>query len=916
MGDPRPRRVLGCTVVAKFALPAAEVLAQSYLEHHRDHGFVIVVTDDDEPVLRVGPAGCRALGARGLLSDEAEFFRMATAYTADELVDAVKPFVLRALLADNDAVVCLDAMTRVFAPFTEAADHALDHGIVLTPHFLAPFPADGREPGHEVLEPLGAFDTRFIAVGREAQPFLDFWAERSRLGSAAPKPGRVSRNQASLDLVPALFRHTVLRDPGFAVAYWNLHDRKLATDGDVLTADGKPVRFIHFDGYSTKSPWLLTTRLPSRPRILLSELPVLRAVCDDYRDALIAAGHTERLRDDYRFGTFGFGTKLTPAMRSLFRHEWSRFARRELAPTPFATTKPKLPPHPFGDDAGDEFRRWLSSPATPAERSAGFNRLTTWVWGKRKDLQVAFPQPFSASAEGFRGWCRDHGTREARLPEWALPGDPAARVAPVDELGVNIAGYLTAELGLGEMGRIVLKAVEAAQIPVVSVVEEESLNGNVRTGLDHPETAGAPRFPVSILAVNADYTQLILDNHPDVGGGRYVIGLWAWELEDFPSTLHNAFGLVDEIWTVSDFCRTSIAQHTSVPVRTIPVPVIAPATNHRPERAPGDPVQFLFVFDFNSTGQRKNPWGAVTAFQRAFPNRSDVRLVIKATNGHLHAGAVERLRDVIGADDRVELMERYLSVEELDSLYADSHAYVSLHRSEGFGLTVAEAMARGMAVIATDYSSTTEFLDETVAWPIPYRMTDVGPGWLPYHAEGRWADPDLDAAAEAMRHIADDPAEAKRRGEAAREHILRTRSLDTAAQWMRDRITAAHEAWRLGERETVARPHVTDPLAQAHRILHSTPDAGAPSRLPLAPAMRKVVLRAMAHYDAHQRKVVGAVLTAVGEAVKDLNTRFTRTTAAQANRMEAIEAESAKRIDALADRIERIERSVRRNEEP
>jgi glycosyltransferase involved in cell wall biosynthesis len=231
-----------------------------------------------------------------------------------------------------------------------------------------------------------------------------------------------------------------------------------------------------------------------------------------------------------------------------------------------------------------------------------------------------------------------------------------------------------------------------------------------------------------------------------------------------------------------------------VPVKVIPVPVPDRGESARP--APGAPVRFLFVFDFNSTGQRKNATGLVTAFQRAFPGRDDVELVIKATNGALHPSQAERLRLMVRGDARIRLLERYLSVAELDELYRHSHAYVSLHRSEGFGLTVAEAMIRSLPVICTDYSGTAEFVDDSVGWPIPYRMVEVGEDVRPYHADGHWAEPDLDAAAAAMREIADNPAEAARRGKAAREHLVHSRSVAAAAEWMRAELTAAYQAWQ------------------------------------------------------------------------------------------------------------------------
>src|SRR5690606_28083004 len=149
---------------------------------------------------------------------------------------------------------------------------------------------------------------------------------------------------------------------------------------------------------------------------------------------------------------------------------------------------------------------------------------------------------------GFREWCRTSGVSEKVLPEWALPEQRPQPSEPSEDFGVNLLGYLTAELGLGEMGRVIHDAMVAADIEVASVVEERAVSN--RTGVERPETAGDPRFPVSVIAVNADQTRLAVSTHPDVMHDRYRIGLWAWELEDFPEWQHEAFGMVDEVWTV------------------------------------------------------------------------------------------------------------------------------------------------------------------------------------------------------------------------------------------------------------------------------------------------------------------------------------------------------------------------------
>ncbi|MBB4687107.1 FkbM family methyltransferase [Amycolatopsis jiangsuensis] len=851
-----------CTIVAGNYLPAARVLARSYLAQHPADRFVIAVIDAPRDEAHRDESGANVVGPAAFGITEDDYLRMATAYSVTELATAVKPYLLRELLTTSAAAIYLDPDIELFAPITEVAQLAADHDIVLAPHFLTPLPQDGLEPGDAVIMGTGMFNLGFLGVGKGAGPFLDFWAGRLRHDAIVAPEQQLFTDQRWVDQVPSLFRHHVVTDPGYDVAYWNLHERPIGREADgTLTAGGAKLRFFHFSGYRPEKPWLLSFHCARKPRVLLSHNDDLRAICDSYGAKLREAGYAESLDSiPYGFKDFRDGTPVPKLARRVFREGWIKAERKD---------KP-APPHAYARDGGQALREWLATPEDQAQAAAGLNRLTHAIWSSRLDLQMAFPHPYSDDAESFRHWCTGSGVTEAGLPEWALPGEPAATHPPHDEFGVNLLGYLTAELGLGEMGRIVLEAIETGGVPVASVLEEKAVSN--RTGIERPATVGDPRFPISVLAVNADQTRTILTNHPEVGAGRYRIGLWAWELEDFPQWQHEAFGMLDEVWTVSEFCRRSIAAHASIPVKTIPVPVRDPGEPSPPAREQGEPVRFLFAFDFNSVAERKNPWGAVEAFRRAFPGRDDVRLTVKAINAKLHPNAAERLRAVVRGDDRIELVERYLSVAELHELYESSTCYVSLHRSEGFGLTVAEAMARAMPVISTDYSSTTEFLDASTGWPVPYRMVPVGPDSHPYHAGATWAEPDLDSAAAAMRQVADDPDEAAKRGRRAREAVLRDRSMAAAAEWMRKELGQAYRTWQ-ERRNTVDAPpsaHPLTPLQEATEALRWRPEAGTPSRLPLAPALRKAVLRAIDHYDVHQRTVMGRLLEATEESNRRL----------------------------------------------
>ncbi|HEX5406362.1 MAG TPA: glycosyltransferase family 4 protein [Pseudonocardiaceae bacterium] len=898
---------VACTVVARDQLPAARVLARSYLNCHPGHRFVIAVLDGiGEPA---DVPGCQVVGPEWFDIDRTEYLRMATSYTAVELAAAMKPLLLRRLLTEAPVAVFLDPDVRVFAPFGEVERLALDNDIVLTPRFLKPLPRDDHEPTEAAIMARGMFDLGFLAVSQGAKAFLDFWAERLRHDAIVAPEAQLFADQRWADQIPALFRHTVLRDPAFGAAYWNLHDRALSDLAGEPWVDGEPLRFFHFAGYRPEQGWLLSMHAGHRPRVLLSESPVLLRLCESYRDELCAAGY-QPAEDavPYRFDTLPDGTRLTPQMRRLYRHDWTQAERPDAGSLLFRRAVTEVPPHPFGDDAGVAYQDWMSSPSSPPERAAGLNRMIMMVWANRPDLQRAYPWPCGADAAEFRQWCVTYGQTEKVLPAWAMPGVPAPLAEPVDEFGVNVAGYLTAELGLGEMGRIVLRAVEHARVPVVSVVEEHSLS--CRTALDTPDSVGRPRFPVSVMTVNSDQTELLLASYPEVGYRRYRIGLWAWELEELPPWQREGFAHVDEIWTVSEFCRAAFAKHANVPVKVVPVPVRDPGGPSRPARVPGRPVRFFFAFDYNSTGQRKNPWGLVTAFRRAFPGRDDVRLVIKATNAQLNVRAAEQLRAHVAGDPRIELLERYLSVAELHDLYGSSDCYVSLHRSEGFGLTVAEAMARAIPVIATDYSSTTEFFDAQVGWPIPCTMVEVGPGWYPYQEDARWAEPDLDAAADAMRQVADDPAEAARRGDAAREYILRTRTVDAAAEWIRTELGVAYQSWRDRNADLVdgqPRPAANRGLARAREALRWRAETGSAARFPLAPTLRRAVLRIIDHYDVHQRRVMAEIVDGTEHVVNQLADDTKRALAEQRAALDTVHADLDRKIKRLTDRLREVE---------
>jgi glycosyltransferase involved in cell wall biosynthesis len=375
-----------------------------------------------------------------------------------------------------------------------------------------------------------------------------------------------------------------------------------------------------------------------------------------------------------------------------------------------------------------------------------------------------------------------------RKPELALD------IAPVPSPGLNIVGFLRAELGLGEVARHIVRAVAHTGLPLSAVTYRR-----VKSRQEHPlawrESSSAP-YDTNIVCVNAD--QLPMLNHdagPAFFRDRHTIGVWFWELEHFPTHLHRAFALVDEVWVASEFVRSAIARETEKPVHVIPLPVgdRQPMESlSRDELDLPEGFLFFFSFDFLSVFERKNPLAVVEAFNRAFfPGEGPV-LLIKSVNGDRDAQSLERLLEAVGDRPDILVRDRYLSAEKMRGLFETCDCYVSLHRSEGFGLTIAEAMLAGRPVVATGYSGNMVFTHDRNSYLVPFRPARVGEGCFAYPPGGEWADPDVDAAGRLMRHVYERPDDARRRGDLARAELVATFTIERTAAFLASRFEAIH----------------------------------------------------------------------------------------------------------------------------
>jgi glycosyltransferase involved in cell wall biosynthesis len=277
--------------------------------------------------------------------------------------------------------------------------------------------------------------------------------------------------------------------------------------------------------------------------------------------------------------------------------------------------------------------------------------------------------------------------------------------------------------------------------------------------------------------------------------GAVRIGYWAWELSRFPDAWLNAFDFVDEIWAPSRFIQQAVAERTNKPVVRIPL-VIEPARNagNRARFAlPVDMFLFLFFFDFSSFLARKNPFAVIAALRRAFPRKetTEVGVVVKLNGGHLRPEDYKEFkRSAADWGHGVFIIDEVLSDSELGALINSCDAFVSLHRSEGFGRGPAEAMYFGKPVITTGYSGNLDYCNSLNCWLVDYRLVPVQAGEYPQSDCQVWADPDVDQAAAHMREIVSRPEEVRKRVARARETILSHHSAAAVGALARERLIA------------------------------------------------------------------------------------------------------------------------------
>lgn len=368
--------------------------------------------------------------------------------------------------------------------------------------------------------------------------------------------------------------------------------------------------------------------------------------------------------------------------------------------------------------------------------------------------------------------------------------------------GVNLIGDIRIEIGLGQSMRLISNALDLSKQDFC--ILNLPLNVDVRRN-DHSwdhKISHEPVFGINILHINPQEIGLsYLSLGKTTFRNRYNIGYWLWELEKAPEETALALKFVDEIWTPSEFTSNCFRKITDKPVFTIPYYVTAEAKS-RYDRAhfqlPENVFLYLIMFDFNSTMLRKNPQAAIEAFRNAFPpEQQDVGLVIKVNNPT--PACMEALKNSLDEYQNVYYITNTLDRDEVNSLISAVDVFVSLHRAEGFGLVMAEAMLLKTACIATNWSSNTEFMNDDAACMVSCSMEQIEEGEGNYPPGATWADPSVDETTMYMKKLKEDPAYYHSMVECAYSYVSEILGKERIIALLKNRLSTIDDALLLGE---------------------------------------------------------------------------------------------------------------------
>lgn len=685
----------------------------------------------------------------------------------------------------------------------------------------------------------------------EALKLISWWCDRLERGAIVDLANGLFTDQKWADLMPCLFGDVaVLRDPGYNAAYWNLMHRNIDQVDGKWMANDRPLAFFHFSGVDPRNPEIFskhqnrfmladigklkglyeyyvgqlikngyfeTNKLKYYFNYLNDGTKVHNAMRNYFRHMLDAKNsdfaNPFNLTSAYFNQSepiFGKKSPVTRFMYGLYKQKpeiQQSFDLKSLSGQyAYANWFIYSSHNIYGVD-----KEYIKPVIKDGLKSNLISNSWYYNYLKKKVLMAgyAFYVKYPTLAKkiirllplGFESRLRGSAKNAIYSPVTQLPrltgllnnifSKPSGNVKP--ETGVTVIGYVSGDFGVAENLRSVAGCLDKVDYPF-DIYEIDAGDGYSKTNArfrDRIKDLSAKG--IQLYCVNADQMQHVQTMLGEQRiNGTYRIGYWFWELSRFPDEWLYALELVDEVWAPTKFIYDALSKVTTKPLVHMPVAVdfeIQGQYDRKSFDLPEDKFLFLVSFDFHSFSTRKNATATLAAFKQAFLEHiNDVGLVIKTIHGEKHPEKYSELLDALKSDERIHLINKALSRDEMYGLIKVCDCYVSLHRSEGFGLGIAEAMLLGKPVIATAYSGNMDFMRYDNSCQIDYSLIEVNADEYPHWENQKWADPSVKLAADVMYKVYSDEDFLKDMTIKAQDTIKSMHSSEVIGRKIQDRL--------------------------------------------------------------------------------------------------------------------------------
>lgn len=785
------------TICSGQDFAAARVLLSSLKIHHPEASLFLCLADKIDPKINLGIAEVEILLAEKLvISNFADF---AFRYESIEFKAAIKPFAIAWLFEQRNfaEVIYLDPSIELFAPLDPVIG-ALAGGasFVLTPHLSEPYDSvstelTGLDSDLSIMQ-VGIFNLGFIAIKNkpDSLDFLGWWSRRCRYQCLDQKDQGLFLDQKFVDLLPAFSdRVVILRDRSLNLAYWNLNQRNLTYKqniycGNTWYVDNEPLIFFNFAGFDPQQPHRLsleTTRFKGNLQ------PALQALVDHYLAQLSKVADFGGFCPVYGYGRFSNNVAIAKIIRQCYRDLNNQELLKPWQENPFAT-----------------FGNYLNQPAITANHPLPglVTNLMSYLWSHRPDLQRVFNLENSDHRLDYCSYFVQNLASEYELDDYfilpvvdTLTKHYLSSVNPQSpDFKVSVIGYLKAETGVGNAARMLAESLREAE------VETQGYNVTFNTKARQAQTSiddllsSTIDAPIQILNINADQLGLVRRRlKRKTKSAQYLINMPFWELSKFPQQWIANYQGIDEVWAASRFIQTTFQSALRIPVLWMPIAVTLTNFKSRDRSyfgLPSNTFLFHFNFDFSSFATRKNPIAAIKAYRLAFRKSSGVAtaLVIKTRGYDPEGKNLAKLQAQTADESDIIVLNQEMTYPDTFALMNCCDCYISLHRSEGFGFTPAEAMLLNKPVIATDYSGTKDFINQDTGFPVDYRLVPVQQDDYPCWGNQVWAEPDISHAAWLMTKMVGDETQTRAIAKRGKVKILRDYSPQAIGAKYRQRL--------------------------------------------------------------------------------------------------------------------------------